>query len=98
MKHYKDILVVYDSKTNNRALFERAVWLGQRNQARVNVVTVVEEPPRKEGGDRPQPVANSHEPRIDIIEEFHPHTPKPTPSGSSADGQQHIAGTAKELS
>ena len=97
MQHFNDILVVYDCKTDNRALFERAVWLGQRN-ARVNVVTVIEEPPRKEGGQRPQPVANSQEPGIDIIEEFSHHTPQPAPLGSSADAQQHIAGTAKELS
>jgi nucleotide-binding universal stress UspA family protein len=45
MKRFKNILVVFDSKTDNRALFDQAVDLAQRNQAALTVVDVIEEAP-----------------------------------------------------
>jgi nucleotide-binding universal stress UspA family protein len=41
MKRFKNILVVFDSKTENRALFNHAVDLAQRNQAALMVVVVI---------------------------------------------------------
>ena len=45
MRRFKKILVVFDSKTDNRALFDQAVDLAQRNRAVVMVVDVIEEAP-----------------------------------------------------
>jgi nucleotide-binding universal stress UspA family protein len=45
MKRFKNILVVFDSKTDNRALFDQAVDLAQRNQTDLTVVDVIEEAP-----------------------------------------------------
>lgn len=98
MNHIKDILVVYDSKTDNRTLIEKAVRLGQRNQARVNVVNVVEEAPRKMVKPiRPEPV-DSQGPGIDIIEEFPRDTSMPVRLGPPADAHQHKTETAEKLS
>ncbi len=43
MKRFMNILVIFDSKTDNRALFDQAVDLAQRNQAALMVVDVIEE-------------------------------------------------------
>jgi hypothetical protein len=70
MQGFKNILVVIDPKTDSGALIERAVTLGQRNQARLTIVTVAEEFPP----ELPTPVAvpstGVEAPAIDIIEEF----------------------------
>lgn len=84
MKRFKNILVAFDSKTDNRALLNHAVDLAQRNQAAVTVVDVIEEAPSvlvkpisRERADE------SKRPEIDIIEEFFPETPKPSVSNPS---------------
>jgi len=66
MQRFKNILVVVDEKTENRAVVERAVTLAQRNQARLTVVNTVKELPRQ------APVPDVLEPLagIDIIEEW----------------------------
>ena len=82
MKRFENILVVLDRKTDNGALIERAVTLGQRNQARLTVVVVAAELPQ----DLPTQVAarptGVEAPAIDIIEELPPDisaTTKPVP-------------------
>jgi nucleotide-binding universal stress UspA family protein len=98
MKYFKDILVVYDSKTDNRALFERAVELGQRNQARLTVVNLVEEVPRK-GADavRRETAAESPGPGIDIIEEFPHEVRAGAPMRPSVGAQQRDTGQKLSL-
>ena len=41
MKRFKNILVVVDPKSGSEALIKRAVTVGQRNQARLTVVVVI---------------------------------------------------------
>lgn len=43
MKRFKNILVVFDSKTDNQAFFDQAVDLALRSQAALMVVSVIEE-------------------------------------------------------
>lgn len=45
MKRFKRILVVFDSKIDNQALFNQALDLAQRNQASLTVVDIIEEAP-----------------------------------------------------
>jgi nucleotide-binding universal stress UspA family protein len=45
MKRFKRILVVFDSKTDNHALFNQALDLVQRNNASLTVVDIIEEAP-----------------------------------------------------
>ena len=68
MQRFKNILVVIDEKTDNRAVVERAVTLAQRNQARLTVVNTAKEPLREARVlDVPEPLVD-----IDIIEEWPP--------------------------
>ena len=70
MQRFNNFLVIIDRKTDGRALIEHAVTLGQRNQARLTIVTVAEEFPP----ELPTPVAvpptGVEALAIDIIEEF----------------------------
>jgi nucleotide-binding universal stress UspA family protein len=72
MKRFKNILVVLDHESGSEALIERAVTVGQRNQARLTVIVVAEELPQ----DLPTQVAAQptgiEAPGIDIIEELPP--------------------------
>ncbi len=43
MNRFKNILVVFDSKADYRALFDQVVDLAQRNQCALRVVSVIEE-------------------------------------------------------
>lgn len=43
MKRFRNILVVFNSKTDNRALFNQAVELAQRNHTGLTVIDVIEE-------------------------------------------------------
>ncbi len=45
MKRFKNILVVFDSKSNNRALFDQALDLARKNQSFLTIVDVIEEAP-----------------------------------------------------
>jgi universal stress protein E len=73
MQRFKDILVVVDEKTENRAVVERAVSLAQRNQARLTVVDTVGALPRQATmPDIPEPLVD-----IDIIEEWPPDASRP---------------------
>ena len=81
MKRFKNILVVFDSKTDNRALFEQAVNLAQRNQAALKVVDVIEEAPYFPAKPfRRELAGRSHKQEIHIIEEFPFETPVPPAS------------------
>lgn len=94
MKRFKNILVVFDSKTDNQALLYHAVDLAQRNQASLKVVDVIEEAPsilakpvlRKTIGE-------VQAPEIHIIEELPSVTPLPPSSKSPDEGGM---GTATE--
>ena len=73
MQRFKNILVVVDEKTENRAVVEQAVTLAQRNQARLTVVNIVKELPRQvTRPDVPEPLVD-----IDIIEEWPPDAGRP---------------------
>jgi universal stress protein E len=73
MLRFKNILVVVDEETENRAVVERAVTLAQRNQARLTVVNTVKELPRLAPvPDVPEPLVG-----IDIIEEWPPDADRP---------------------
>ena len=73
MQRFKNILVVVDEKTENRAVVERAVTLAQRNQARLTVVDTVGALPRQATmPDVPEPLVG-----IDIIEEWPPDAGRP---------------------
>jgi len=78
MQRFKNILVVVDEKTENRAVVERAVTLAQRNQARLTVVNTVKELPcPAPAPDIPEPLVD-----IDIIDEWPPdadRSPAPEP-------------------
>ena len=73
MQRFKNILVVVDERTENRAVVERAVTLAQRNQARLTVVNTVGALPRQVTmPDGPEPLVG-----IDIIEEWPPDADRP---------------------
>ena len=78
MQRFKNILVVVDEKTENRAVVERAVTLAQRNQASLTIVNTVGTLPRQvTQPDIPEPPVD-----IDIIEEWPPdadRSPAPEP-------------------
>jgi universal stress protein E len=77
MKHFKNILVVFDSKTDNRALLDQAVDLAQRNQAALMVVDVIEETPHVLAKPIWREMAGqAQEPNIHIIEKFPYETPE----------------------
>ena len=73
MQRFKNILVVVNEKTENKAVVARAVTLAQRNQARLTVVNTVKELPRQ----APRPLttelpADAQGLVLDIIEEWPP--------------------------
>ena len=41
MQRFKNILVVLDRETRSETLIDRAVTVGQRNQARLTVIVVI---------------------------------------------------------
>jgi len=91
MKRFKNILVVFDSKIDNRALFIQAVDLAQRNQAALMIVDVIEEAPqmpeRPTGQQQPGEVQT---PEIQIIEDFQIDTLIPPASESMVDGWKGV--------
>lgn len=71
MERFKNILVVFDSKTDNRALLDQAVNLGQRNRAALTVVDVIEEVPRVLKPPKSQEFSgNQMRSALRIVEEF----------------------------
>jgi universal stress protein E len=71
MKRFKNILVVFDRKTDNQALFNHAVDLAQRNQAALTLVDVLEESPTSLSNPPSQePAATAQKHPIPIIEEL----------------------------
>jgi nucleotide-binding universal stress UspA family protein len=74
MKRFKNILIVFNSNTDNRALLFHAVDLAQRNRASLKVVDVIEETPsklpkpglQKPAGEVPSPTINIFEELISI--------------------------------
>lgn len=69
MKNIKNILVVFDSKSNNRALFNQALDLVQRNNASLTVVDVIEEAPVDQTkGTTPKPIKKVQQSINPIIE------------------------------
>jgi nucleotide-binding universal stress UspA family protein len=76
MNHFKNILVIFDSKTDNRALLDQVVELAQRNQVAIKVVSVNEE--ASFGLAKPVwrgQAEQAQEPNIHIIEKFPYETP-----------------------
>jgi universal stress protein E len=97
MKRFKKILVVFDSKTDNRALFDQAVDLARRNRAALMVVDVIEEAPhvlakpiwREQAGE-------AQKPEIHIIEEFPFETSVPPASESPVEGWKGMVNATEE--
>jgi len=91
MKYFKNILVIFDSKTDNRALLDQAVDLAQRNQVAIKVVSVNEEasfvlakPIWRELAGQAQ------EPNIHIIEKFPYDTPEQPALEPPVDSWKHV--------
>jgi nucleotide-binding universal stress UspA family protein len=79
MQRFKNILVVVDEKTENRAVVERAVTLAQRNQARLTVVNTVKALPYQAPRQiRPELRPDDQEPILDIIEDWPAEAGLPT--------------------
>jgi len=97
MNRFKNILVVFNSKTDNGALFEHAVDLAQRNRAALMVVDVIEEAPHGLAMPvRPKPASETQESAIPIIEGF-PHDTKVQPAPKPlVDGRKRMACTTEE--
>jgi len=94
MKRFKNILVVVNRGSSNKALIERAVTLGQRNRARLTVVVVIK---KARMPLRAEPPVVSKEPIINIIEEFPCDTPVPVTSKTQEDFQEQIPVTIEEF-
>ena len=99
MKRFKNILVVYDSKTDNQALFYQAVDLAQKNQASLMVIDVIEEtlqvpenPIRKELAD------DGQKPKIHIIEDLPIEIPLPSVSDFPVEDGNSMVSTIEEPS
>jgi universal stress protein E len=97
MKRFKNILVVFDSKTDNLALLDQAVDLAQRNQAALKVVSVIGEASyvltkpigREMAGE-------AQKPDIHIIEKFPYETPEQPELDTPVNGWKSIASTTEE--
>ena len=93
MKRFKNILIVVDPKSGSEALIKRAVTVGQRNQARLTVVVVINKATMPL---RAEPPVVEKEPFINIIEEIRYDTPVPVTSKSPEDFQERIPVTIEE--
>jgi nucleotide-binding universal stress UspA family protein len=85
MKRFKKILIVFDSKTDNRALFDQAVELAQRNQTVLTVIDVIEEAPS--GLSRQfslEPGGMTQQPNFSFVEEL-PNQTKVSPAADPPD-------------
>lgn len=97
MNRFKNILVVFDSKTDNQALFDQAVDLAQRNQASLMVVDVIEEAPQVLAKPIWQELAGeAQKTEIRIIEEFPFEIPGSPASESPVEGWKGMAGATEE--
>ena len=94
MKRFKNILVVLDREYGSEALIERAVTVGQRNQARLTVIVVVKKATMPL---QAEPPVVTEEPVIDIIEEIPCDTPVPVTSKSPQNFQERIPVTIEEF-
>jgi nucleotide-binding universal stress UspA family protein len=94
MKRFKNILVVVDPKTGNEALIQRAVTVGQRNQAHLTMVDVIKKATKPL---RTEPPDGAKQPIINIIEEFPHDMPVPVTSKSPEDMQERFPVTIEEL-
>jgi nucleotide-binding universal stress UspA family protein len=78
MKRFKNILVVFDSKSDNRALLEHVLNLAKRNHASLTVIDVIEAStsiPVKPFSQKK--TADTQKPEFEIIEEFPAQTHLP---------------------
>lgn len=97
MKRFKNILVVFDSNTDNRALLNHAVDLAQRNQAALKVIDIIDEAPSIQA----KPIlreleSEAQESDIEIIEEFPFETPEPRASESSVDNWKDMTSVIED--
>ncbi len=89
MDRFKRILVIFDGKIDNRALFDHAVALAKRNQAVLTIVDVLEEVPAELAKlAAEEPVGMKQKPAFPIIEEFPAATPLSSFSGLPVDKTQ----------
>lgn len=91
MKRFKNILVVFDGKINNQALYIQAVDLAQRNQAALTVIDVIEDVPQvRHGSTEQEQPGGVQKPEIQIIEEFPYESPVPAAPESMVDGPKDL--------
>ncbi len=97
MKRFKNILVVYDGKADNRALHDQAVNLARRNQAVLTVVDVIEE--ARTVSAKPSPAQDSAK-GLDmrIIEDFPFESSIAPASASPANEPGDMAGIPRKTS
>ncbi len=99
MKRFKNILVVYDSKTDNQALFNQAVDLAQNNQASVMVIDVIEDispVPAKE--IRNQLADDTHKSKFHIIEGLSTENLFPPNPGVPVEDEKNMVSSIEEPS
>lgn len=97
MKRFKRILVIFDGKTDNRALFDHAIELAKRNQATLTIVDVLEEAPAGLSSPvKDKPAGRTQQPSFPIIEEFPVSTPVSSLSGLQVDEtNDHVTSEGK---
>ncbi len=97
MKRFKNILAVYNSETDNRALFDQAVDLARRNQAALMVVDIIETAPHELPKPvRPEPAGEVQGPVLHIIEEFPLDTPVQSAQESPLDAWKQMVSTTEQ--
>ncbi len=85
MQRFRNVLVVVDERTENKAVIERAVILAQRNQAHLTLVNPIGDLPRQAPRSAtPPPQLDADVPSIDIIEEWPTDADPPVIPESSA--------------
>jgi universal stress protein E len=97
MKCFKNILVIFDSKTDNRALLDQAVDLAQRNQVAIKVVSVNEEASFVLAKPIWRELAGqAREPNIHIIEKFPYEIPEQPALETPVDSWKRVTSTTNK--
>lgn len=100
MQQFKNILVAVDTKADNRAVRDRAIVLAQNNQARLTVVTVLDE----RGRDVVMPASELVEPlllnvpHLNVIESLPPDGTEQEPPASLVVVEPKITKHSEEFS
>jgi hypothetical protein len=100
MRRFKNILVVLDTRSDNRSLFEQAYDLALRNQAEITVVDIVQEAPPVQA--QPSFLGSARiaqEQKVSFIEEVpFSDTPSAIPDSSPQSGARILSGRSRQSS